>query len=67
MASKPKTKTNKEILELPGCPPDILNCMNMFMKFYGKSNMPNLSFFKETLETWFNPKDKKKLRAMGVL
>jgi len=66
---KPKTKfkTNKEILELPGCPPDILNCMNMFMKFYGKSNMPNLSFFKETLEAWFNPNDKKNLRAMGVL
>jgi uncharacterized protein (DUF362 family) len=66
---KPKTKfkTNKEILELPGCPPDLLKCLTMFMKYYRKSNMPNLSFLKETLETWFNPKDKKKLRALGVL
>ncbi|MHA2182716.1 MAG: DUF362 domain-containing protein [Promethearchaeota archaeon] len=66
---KPKTKfkTNKKILELPGCPPTIINCMNMFRKYYGKSNMPNLSFFKEILETWFNPKDIKNLKALGVL
>ncbi|MBY8984831.1 MAG: DUF362 domain-containing protein [Candidatus Lokiarchaeota archaeon] len=66
---KPKTKfkTNKKILEIPGCPPDISNCIFIFMKYYKKSNMPNLSFFKEILETWFNPKDKKKLREMEVL
>jgi Ni,Fe-hydrogenase I small subunit len=64
---KTKFKTNKEILELPGCPPDILNCLTMLIKFYGKSNMPNLSLFKEVLETWFNPNDKKYLKAMGVL
>jgi Ni,Fe-hydrogenase I small subunit len=66
---KPKTKfkTNKKIMELPGCPPNIINCMNMFMKYYGKKNLPNLSLFKETLETWFNPKDIKNLRALGVL
>ena len=64
---KTKFKTNKEILEIPGCPPDILNSLFMLIKFYGKSNMPNLSLFKAVLETWFNPKDKEYLRAMGVL
>jgi len=66
---KPKTKikTNKKILELPGCPPDILGCLTMFIKYYGKSNMPNLSFFEEILKTWLNPKDEKYLREMEVL
>jgi uncharacterized protein (DUF362 family) len=64
---KNKFKTNDKVLELPGCPPNILDCMTMFMKYYGKSNMPNLSFFKEIIETWVDPKDKKNLRAMGVL
>jgi len=66
---KPKTKikTNKKILELPGCPPDIFGCLNMFIKYYGKSNMPNLSFLEENLKTWINPKDKKYLREMEVL
>ena len=64
---KNKFKTNDKVLELPGCPPNILDCMTMFMKYYGKSNMPNLSFFKEIMETWVDPKDKKNLRAMGVL
>ena len=66
---KPKTKikTNKKILELPGCPPDIFGCLNMFIKYYGKSNMPNLSFLEENLKAWINPKDKKYLREMEVL
>ncbi|MHA1986277.1 MAG: DUF362 domain-containing protein [Promethearchaeota archaeon] len=64
---KLKIKTNKEILEIPGCPPDILNCLTMLIKFFGKSNMPNLSLFKAVLENWFNPNDKKYMRAMGVL
>ena len=64
---KSKFKTNKKILEIPGCPPDISNSISMFMKYYKKSNMPNLSFFKEILETWFNPKDKKNMEEMEVL
>ena len=66
---KPKTKikTNKKILELPGCPPDIFGCLNMFIKYYGKSNMSNLSFLEENLKAWINPKDKKYLREMEVL
>ncbi len=64
---KSKIKANKKILEFPGCPPDILSCLNLIMKYYGKSNMPNLSLLKENLKIWFNPKDKQNLRAMGVL
>lgn len=64
---KIKSKPNKKILELPGCPPNILDCMTLFMKYYGKSNLPNLCFIKEILETWFNPKDIKILKGIEVL
>jgi uncharacterized protein (DUF362 family) len=65
--SKPKFKTNKKILNLPGCPPDIFNCITTFLKYYGKSNMPNLSFFKETLESSIKSKEKNYLRELEVL
>ena len=65
--TKTKFKTNTKIMELPGCPPDLLDCIPLFMKYYGKSNMPNLSFLKETVKFWFNPKEKKNLRTMEVL
>ncbi len=64
---KIKVKTNKKILELPGCPPDILDCLELLIKYYGKSNLPNLSFFRKILEIIVNPKEKENLRVMGVI
>ncbi|MFW9876513.1 MAG: DUF362 domain-containing protein [Candidatus Thorarchaeota archaeon] len=64
---KIKYQTNKKILELPGCPPDILNCLELIIKHYGKSNLPNLSFFWKLLAILVNPKEKEKLRVMGVI
>ena len=62
-----KVKTNKKILELPGCPPDILDCLELLIKYYGKKNLPNLSFFRKILETMVNTKEKENLRVMGVI
>jgi uncharacterized protein (DUF362 family) len=64
---KLKTKKNENILDLPGCPPDILYCLESIFKYYGKSNLPNLSFFRKMLEIVVNPKEKEKLRVMGVI
>jgi len=64
---KIKVKTNKKILELPGCPPDILDCLELLIKYYGKNNLPNLYFFRKILEIIVNPKEKENLRVMGVI
>ncbi|MFX1522724.1 MAG: DUF362 domain-containing protein [Promethearchaeota archaeon] len=66
---KPKVKyqTNKQILELPGCPPDFFDCLNAFKKYYGRNNTPNLSIIKELLKILVNPNDKKNLKAMEVI
>ncbi|MFX1346733.1 MAG: DUF362 domain-containing protein [Promethearchaeota archaeon] len=64
---KIKFIVNKNILELPGCPPDILNCLELLYKYYGKKNLPNLHFFKNLLDSVVNPKEKENLTAMGVI
>ncbi|KKN58960.1 hypothetical protein LCGC14_0546910 [marine sediment metagenome] len=40
-----KEKANKRILELPGCPPSIFDCLELMVKYYGKKNVPNLNLF----------------------
>ncbi|UCD02488.1 MAG: DUF362 domain-containing protein [Promethearchaeota archaeon] len=47
-----KEKSNKDILELPGCPPDILNCLELIIKYYGKKNVPNLNLFMNVNQFW---------------
>ena len=64
---KIKIIANKNILELPGCPPDILNCFELLLQYYGKKNLPNLHFFENLLELVVKPKEKEKLRVMGVI
>ncbi|MFX0029140.1 MAG: hypothetical protein ACFE8B_08020, partial [Candidatus Hermodarchaeota archaeon] len=64
---KVKVKTNKNILELPGCPPDIFDCLKLIIQYYGKKNLPNLTFSSKLLEIMVNPKDLEKLRVMGVI
>ncbi|MFW9823109.1 MAG: DUF362 domain-containing protein [Candidatus Thorarchaeota archaeon] len=64
---KVKYKPNKQILELPGCPPDFFDCLNEFKSYYGKNNTPNLSIIEELLKTLVNPNDKKNLKAMEVI
>ncbi|MFX0166426.1 MAG: DUF362 domain-containing protein [Candidatus Hodarchaeota archaeon] len=64
---KVKEKTNKKILEFQGCPPDILDCLELLFKYYGKKNLPNLFFIRTILETIVNPKEQEKFRMMGVI
>ncbi|MGB5912338.1 MAG: DUF362 domain-containing protein [Promethearchaeia archaeon] len=61
--SKSKTKaiSNKQILELPGCPPDILKCISPIIKYYGKDEVPGLSLYYNLISTYV---DFKKIEAM---
>ena len=40
-----KEKKNKKILELPGCPPNLFDCIELIKKHFGKKNVPNLNLF----------------------
>ncbi|MFX0036354.1 MAG: DUF362 domain-containing protein [Candidatus Hermodarchaeota archaeon] len=48
---KIKEKPNKNILELSGCPPEIIGCLKSILKYFGKQNLPNLN-----LHTYINSK-----------
>ncbi|MHA2473341.1 MAG: DUF362 domain-containing protein [Promethearchaeota archaeon] len=64
---KVKEKTNKRILELPGCPPPFTNSLNLIKHYYKKSNTPNLNFNIKLYKLWSDPKTLAKLKAMGVI
>ena len=57
---KDKIKENKDILELPGCPPNFLTCLNLISKYFKKRDLPNLnSYFKKLKTTKFNELNEK--------
>lgn len=57
---KEKVKENKDILELPGCPPDFLTCLKLILKYFKKRDVPNLnSYFKELDKIKFNELNEK--------
>jgi uncharacterized protein (DUF362 family) len=62
-----KFKTNKNILELPGCPPDIFNCLELIFNYYRKKQLPNLSLLRNLLKILTDGKNNQKLRKMGVI
>jgi hypothetical protein len=64
---KVKEKTNRRILELPGCPPPFTNSLNLIKHYYKKSNTPNLNFNIKLCKLWSDPKTLAKLKAMGVI
>ncbi len=57
---KTKQKPNKNILELQGCPPDLLDCVQKIIKFYGKGKVPTLNIFYKTIKPYIVEKDNKK-------
>jgi uncharacterized protein (DUF362 family) len=61
-----KKKENKSIIELPGCPPDFHTCLNAILKYYGKKQAPNLSFYNALLNQVFNKESKKPIKSKGV-
>ncbi|MFX1420360.1 MAG: DUF362 domain-containing protein [Promethearchaeota archaeon] len=62
-----KEKQNKNILELPGCPPIIFNCLESFLKYYGKKNLPNLDLLLNTNRFWLNGHLNDKLKLWEAL
>ncbi len=56
---KTKYKPNKNILELHGCPPDLLDCVQKIIKFYGKGKVPTLNIFYKAIEPYIIEKDNK--------
>jgi len=49
---KIKEKQNKKILELPGCPPNFFNCLELIIKYFGKKNVPNLNLLTHINRLW---------------
>jgi uncharacterized protein (DUF362 family) len=48
---KEKIKENKDILELPGCPPDFLTCLKLISDYFKKIDTPNLNAYFKLLKT----------------
>jgi len=58
---KDKVKLNKNVLELPGCPSDIMSCVGKLIKFYGKAEVPTLNLFYKTMLSYYLKKKQKRL------
>jgi uncharacterized protein (DUF362 family) len=64
---KRKEKLNKNILEFPGCPPDLFESVESIVKYYGKSEVPTLNLFYKTIKSYIHRKMKKKLDKWEAL
>jgi uncharacterized protein (DUF362 family) len=58
---KVKEKSNKLIVELPGCPPNLCESMFNIQKYYGKSQTPNLFYYNNIIETFYEKSSKQKI------
>ncbi|MBY8988566.1 MAG: DUF362 domain-containing protein [Candidatus Lokiarchaeota archaeon] len=59
-----KEKTNKHIVEIPGCPPDLYESLNSIHKYYGKSQTPNLSFYNNLIKIYYEQATKSKMNTV---
>ncbi|MFX1410087.1 MAG: DUF362 domain-containing protein [Promethearchaeota archaeon] len=68
-SQKRKTKEilNKNILELPGCPPDIFDSLKLLLDYFGEKNAPNLRIINELLKSWRLYEVKEKLEIWEAL
>ena len=57
-----KKKVNKSIIELPGCPPDFHTSLKTLLKYYGKKQAPNLSFYNALLNQFVNKELEKPIK-----
>ncbi|MFX1553603.1 MAG: hypothetical protein ACFFBV_06720, partial [Promethearchaeota archaeon] len=62
-----KEKSNKNILELSGCPPEIFNCLKLILEYYGKKNVPNLNLFMKINNFWIEGDLNNKLKIWETL
>lgn len=60
-------KENKKILELPGCPPDIYNCLELIINYFGRKNVPNLNLLNKTNKYFVNKKIREKIEMWEEL
>ncbi|MFX1304612.1 MAG: DUF362 domain-containing protein [Promethearchaeota archaeon] len=65
--TKIKEKSNKNILELSGCPPEIFNCLKLILEYYGKKNVPNLNLFMKINNFWIEGDLNNKLKIWETL
>ncbi len=48
---KQKKAKNKNILELPGCPPDLNTCLTKIYDYFGKTQLPDLNLMLKVLKS----------------
>jgi len=60
---KVKEKTNKSIIEIPGCPPNLYKSIISLQKYYGKSLTPNLTFYNNLIKTYYEQTSKPKINT----
>ncbi|MFX0039286.1 MAG: DUF362 domain-containing protein [Promethearchaeota archaeon] len=65
--SKIKEKRNKNILELPGCPPNIFDCLELILKYFGKKSLPNLNLLMNMNRYWIYGELNNKLKIWEAL
>ncbi|MFW9771645.1 MAG: DUF362 domain-containing protein [Promethearchaeota archaeon] len=65
--TKQKTKMvpNRRILELSGCPPDILKSIYSIIKFYGQDEVPGLNLYYNLIDSYTNLKKVEALEKEG--
>lgn len=61
--TKVKEKTNKCIIEIPGCPPNLYDSLYSIQKYYKKSQTPNLSFYINLIKTFYEKASKPKMKT----
>ena len=62
-----KEKVNKSIIELPGCPPDMHLSLKTILKYYGKAQVPNLSFYNALIKKCINKESGRLIKKRGVV
>ncbi len=61
-----KKKVNKLICELPGCPPDMHTSLSTILKYYGKTQAPNLSFYNALINQLISEESERPIKKKGV-
>ncbi|GAG79961.1 unnamed protein product, partial [marine sediment metagenome] len=62
-----KEKSYKKILEIPGCPPNVNDCIGLILKYYGKRKAPNLNLLNKLNNTWISEKIYKKFKIWEAI
>ena len=64
---KSKIKINERVLEIPGCPPNIFDSIELLLAFYKKKNLPTLNLLSEINKFYLPQKIRKQLKLWEAL